>query len=304
MKEIFQDSVKTVYENSSTHAEMASNVAHAVVGQCEQMENEHAAEGLRIWEHYKLNPDDSTDKVHHRSVSVPGQRDPRIEPKKYSTGGNLTGPLAGHYGQTQSRDIADKVRSFCRMTVGAYISGNIHLSEGDARAISTGDAGTQTFGWKRFQYHMGADQSGGPIFPRRTKEEVKQAMMKTQEDDRKRLLEFCKKVDAWQDDVKKAYGPDFDKQPPSVKMHWFNVSEVYPSCTRSLVELFDQMCVDRTVKVTGDPGCAKSFNVILLLLYFHSHGHSDQLSGLFCNQKTMCSRPTSTHRRQCGSIRG
>ena len=38
--------------------------------------------------------------------------------------------------------------------------------------------------------------------------------------------------------------------------------------------------------MTGDPGCAKSFNVILLLLFFHTHGHEHQLSGLLCNQRT------------------
>ena len=53
-----------------------------------------------------------------------------------------------------------------------------------------------------------------------------------------------------------------------------------------LIELFDKICEDGTVAVTGDPGCAKSFNVELLLLFFHTHGYKHQLSGLLCNQKT------------------
>ena len=64
MKELFQETVRTAYENSSTHAEMASIVAQTVIGQWKQWENEDAAGGLRIWENYKLHPGESLDKVH------------------------------------------------------------------------------------------------------------------------------------------------------------------------------------------------------------------------------------------------
>lgn len=69
-------------------------------------------------------------------------------------------------------------------------------------------------------------------------------------------------------------------------MHWLNLNDIYPSCTTSLKELFEKLCGDRTIRVTGEPGCTKSFNVILLSLFFHRHGHDDPLSGLLCNQKT------------------
>lgn len=89
-----------------------------------------------------------------------------------------------------------------------------------------------------------------------------------------------------QEEVKSEYGLMFDELPPALKMCWLTANNVYPSCTESLIKLFDQMCTDKTVSVTGEPGCAKSFNVVLLLLFFHTHGLDGQLSGLFCNQKT------------------
>ena len=77
-----------------------------------------------------------------------------------------------------------------------------------------------------------------------------------------------------------------DKLSPAEKMHLLTIHRVFPSCTTSLLELFDHMSSDRPVFVSGEPGCAKSFNIILLLLYFHDHGLPHQLSGLFGNQKT------------------
>ena len=123
------------------------------------------------------------------------------------------------------------MRTFCQRTVGAYISGNIQVSKGDVRTISAGDAGTQTFERKTYKHGTVADKPEGPVFPRRAPEEVAEARRKTHEYDRKRLIEFCTKVDDMQEEVKKAYGSEFDAQTPSIKMHWLNMHETYPSCT-------------------------------------------------------------------------
>lgn len=101
------------------------------------------------------------------------------------------------------------MRTYCQRTVGAFISGNIHLSDGDASAISARDAGTQTFLWGWFEDGRGNNRRDGPIFQKRTKAEVKEARMKLQEEDRQRLNDFCDKLDALQKTVEDAYPTDF-----------------------------------------------------------------------------------------------
>ena len=51
-------------------------------------------------------------------------------------------------------------------------------------------------------------------------------------------------------------------------------------------DLFDQMTQGRPLTVTGATASAKSFNLVLILLYFHTHGNPMQRSALVCNQKS------------------
>lgn len=104
--------------------------------------------------------------------------------------------------------------------------------------------------------------------------------------DREALYAFCEKIDEEQEEAKAASRyPDFGNASAAVKMHYFNQVGIFPSCTIALKELFEKMSADFNLLITGDPGCAKSFNVILIFLFLHSHGHPSQTSGLLCNQK-------------------
>lgn len=62
-------------------------------------------------------------------------------------------------------------------------------------------------------------------------------------------------------------------------------NDQFPSCTKSVIKLFDELIRKDPTAITGATASAKSFNLVLMLLVFHTHGKPMQANAVACNQK-------------------
>ena len=91
------------YTTSTTNEDTTEYIAAVIVNTCRTRETDDAEEGAKIQLARKLNPHEDVTQVLPRSVSAPGQRDPRIGPKAYTIADTIVGPLHKHYGEATMR---------------------------------------------------------------------------------------------------------------------------------------------------------------------------------------------------------
>ena len=94
-------------------------MAKEIVSVARKREDDDAIVGAELLSKRKSDPARHAHELLQRSVSSPGLRDPRIDPKQYTTGETLVGALARHYGDEQSELIANEVNLFGQLVVGA-----------------------------------------------------------------------------------------------------------------------------------------------------------------------------------------
>ena len=226
-----------------------------------------------------------SNEVTPHGCSAHGLRDPLIEPTEYEMTDAVAYAMKKHFGEHEVLKKKKEVSDFCSSVVGADCSGNMHSSEVDAKVMEAHDVGSLEYEWKTYR-------NGGqaPVFMPRSRGDCKTSREARIKADRVRLVHFCKTHDEQQEAAIKQFPhggkSGFVRAEPTAKIAWMIATGHYPSCSTTLLELFDSLHNDGLVSVTGETGCAKLFSLVFLLLFFHTHGHEMQISALVCNLRT------------------
>lgn len=205
-------------------------------------------------------------------LATPSLRDSLYSTTDYTDDDSFMHQVGDFFGTYRVNTHRAKVKTFCKQLAEAQRMLQVHEDFDNTLTTHAHDVS-----------QVESKRSGGSMlyYPAVTKINADKGRKAREAKGRARLVEFCRRLDVMQEEATATFPngglEEYEKASATARMDHLTREGQVPACSKSLFELFDKLAGDGPTAVTGATGSAKSFNLVLVLLFSHTHGmHSSR----------------------------